>query len=315
MKANFPLLIAVVIVLLLSACNLPTGDEPTSTVDEMALRTSVAETLLADADPTQTPGPDTPTDEQPPPPSNTPEPEQPPTDTVKPSPTDTLEPTPTFSITPSPTDTTPRVSVSVDTNCRSGPGVEYDLLGALLVGETAKIVARAETGFYWIIENPDKAGTCWLWAEYATTTGDTSGLLVMTAPPSPTPSPTLTPALAFTVQYNNYHNCGGTIYVTFYVANTGSMPLESAEVAVVQIAGTVSLFDGWTDVPFVGTSNGCPPELAMLAPGAAGYIAVPVGPAPAPPPTSGAHAATFNICSADGLGGACLLRELSFTVP
>jgi hypothetical protein len=312
MKRRFVLTLLLGILLLLTACNLPNSSEPTATIDEGALRTSVAETLLADLGPTAT---EEPPQEQEQPPSNTPEPIQPPTDTVMPSPTDTLAPTLTFTLAPSPTDTTPMVSVSVDTNCRSGPGVNYAKLGALLVGEKARIVARAETGFYWIIENPDGAGTCWLWAEYATVTGDTSGLLVMTAPPSPTPTLTNTPAMAFTVNYDNYHNCGGTVYMTFYVANTGSVPLESAEVAVVQVAGAVPLFESWTDAPFVGTANGCPPGALVLGPGAAAYIAVPVGPWPPPPPNSGQHAATFGICSADGLSGMCLLKEISFNVP
>lgn len=311
MKKKFSLTLLLGLLLLLTACNLPTNDEPTATIDEGALRTSIAETLLAEVGPSAT---EEPTQEAPPP-SDTPQPQELPTDTSIPSATDTLAPTATFTFTPSPTDSTPMISVSVDTNCRLGPGTQYTKVGALLVGEKARIVARAETGFYWIIENPDAAGTCWLWAEYATVTGDTSGLLVMTAPPSPTPTPTNTPAMAFTVNYDNYHNCGGTVYMTFYIGNTGSLPLESAEIAVVQIAGAIPLFDGWTDAPFVASSNGCPPGSLVLGPGGAAYIAVPVGVWPPPPPNSGQHAATFSICSADGLGGMCLLKEISFNVP
>jgi hypothetical protein len=207
------------------------------------------------------------------------------------------------------------VSVSVNTNCRTGPGQAYDLIGMLLVGETANVVARSDSGTYVVIENPDKAGNCWLWLQYATVTGNNSSLPVMTPPPSPTPSPTPTPALAFSVKYDNFHSCGGTEFMTFYVSNTGSITLESADVAIVEISSLATLFDGFTDVPFVGTSTGCPPELASLGPGTVGYIAVPVGASPAPPPNPGAHAATINICTGDGLTGLCLLKELSFTIP
>ena len=161
MNKTGSLLLIFVLLLLLTACNFPTDKDPTATIDESALRTSVAETLLVEAGPsaTQETIQDHTQDQQPPPPSDTPEPGQPPTDTVMPSATNTLAPTATFTFTPSPTDSTPMVSVSLDTNCRAGPGMSYDNIGALRVGERAKIAARAETGFYWIIENPDRAGT------------------------------------------------------------------------------------------------------------------------------------------------------------
>ena len=173
------------------------------------------------------------------------------------------------------------------------------------------IVAREDSGYYWIIQNPDKAGTCWLWGEYATVTGTLTGLPIMTPPPSPTPSPTATPSQAFSVQFNNIHNCGGTAHITFYVTNSGSMPLESVEVVIIEIATTTTIVNGSTDVPFVSTANGCPTELASLAPGAVGYLAVPSF----VPINSGAHAATIEICTADGMGGTCLLKDFSFTIP
>jgi len=99
------------------------------------------------------------------------------------------------------------VSVSEDTNCRNGPGKTYDYLGALLVGEQAEVVGQSMDGQYWIIKNPDRAGECWLWGQYASVTGPTAALPRYTPPPTPTPkhSPTqtmtptqtLTPTLAY----------------------------------------------------------------------------------------------------------------------
>lgn len=104
--------------------------------------------------------------------------------------TDTPASTPTITLTPSPT--IPMASVSLDTNCRTGPSKEYDYLGALLAGETAEVVGKnTETG-YWIIKNPDGSGTCWLWGQYATVSGNTSGLQEYAIPATPTPSPTPT---------------------------------------------------------------------------------------------------------------------------
>lgn len=96
-----------------------------------------------------------------------------------------IVPTATEAYTPTPG--VPMVSVSVDTNCRTGPGQLYDMIGALMVGEQAEVVGAAVGGGYWIIKNPDRAGECWLWANYATAVGETASLPMYTPPPTPTP--------------------------------------------------------------------------------------------------------------------------------
>lgn len=100
--------------------------------------------------------------------------------------------TPTMTLTPLPPETpsTPYISVSVDTNCRTGPGQVYDYVGALLVGEEAEVVGRESTGRFWYIRNPDNVTSyCWVWDQYATIRGDTSMLPILTPPPTPTPAP------------------------------------------------------------------------------------------------------------------------------
>lgn len=103
----------------------------------------------------------------------------------------TLTPTPTVTLTPTltltPTPSKPMVSVSVDTNCRTGPGKIYDWIGALLVGEQAEVVGVSMDGQYWVVKNPDQAGECWLWGNYATVTGSTANLQQYITPPTPTP--------------------------------------------------------------------------------------------------------------------------------
>lgn len=94
------------------------------------------------------------------------------------------EPTPTATPTPGP----PLIHVSVDTNCRSGPGLIYAYLGALMTYDEAEILARSSLPGYWVIDNPDQPGTeCWVGEQYASIVGDTSGLPVRTPPPTPTP--------------------------------------------------------------------------------------------------------------------------------
>ncbi len=107
--------------------------------------------------------------------------------------TETFTPIATFTITLTPTITStftpsvPMVTVSQNTNCRTGPGTAYDLIGLLSVGESAEVVGRYQSGAYWVIKNPNSSGTCWLWGNYATVGGNTAGLPEMTAPPTPTP--------------------------------------------------------------------------------------------------------------------------------
>ena len=147
------------------ACALPAVVAP----DAGAISTAAAQTVIAGltqaalAATMQTPMPS----------SATPEP---PTYT----PTQTLTATLTFTSTPA----IPRISVSVATNCRSGPGKVYDYEGALLAGETAEVFGRDPSGRYWYIRNPESGSKfCRVWGEYALVTGNTS------FPPIYTPTP------------------------------------------------------------------------------------------------------------------------------
>lgn len=102
--------------------------------------------------------------------------------------TATLTPTITPTLSPS----VPIVTVSIDTNCRSGPGTVYEYLAALFVGEQAEVVGKytATSPVYWIIKKG--SFTCWLWGQYATVEGETSNLPEIMPPPTPSPMPTQT---------------------------------------------------------------------------------------------------------------------------
>jgi uncharacterized protein YgiM (DUF1202 family) len=102
----------------------------------------------------------------------------------------------TTSSPPTPTtDTTPMVTVSSVTNCRTGPNAAYDLVMSLQVGTPAEVVAKYTPANYWIIKYPGGGNaTCWLWGQYATVVGDTSKLQEAVPPPMPptqTPVPTV----------------------------------------------------------------------------------------------------------------------------
>ncbi len=131
--------------------------------------------------------------------------------TPLPTMTETLPPTaaftPTTALTATPS--VPMVSVTVNTNCRTGPGKVYDYIGALVIGEKAEVVGKNTSNNYWIIKNPDATGNCWLWGYYATVAGNTTNLTEYIVPPTPTPSIPAAPS-NFVVN----HVCGATMQVT-----------------------------------------------------------------------------------------------------
>jgi len=111
--------------------------------------------------------------------------------------TDAAKLMPTIPYTP--TSSIPVVTVSVGTNCREGPGIIYNLLDGLMVGEQAQIVKLAPAGVdYVVIQRPHGPGECWLWLQYATITGDTGQLPLAIIPPTPTPTATATSTFTLT---------------------------------------------------------------------------------------------------------------------
>ena len=75
------------------------------------------------------------------------------------------------------------VTVSQNTNCRSGPSLDFDEVGSLGPGQIADVVGKDTFNNYWIIKLPDGSGkTCWLWGQNATVTGDTSTVAQMATP-------------------------------------------------------------------------------------------------------------------------------------
>ncbi len=112
----------------------------------------------------------------------------------------------------------PLVSVSVSTNCRSGPGTDFELMGDLQAGDVAEVVGKYPSMNYWIIKNPDKAGNCWLWGEYATVIGSTA-LLPLVMPP-PTPS---VPILVVSIDTTCYSGPSKN-YIPLGTVNIGERP-------------------------------------------------------------------------------------------
>jgi hypothetical protein len=87
--------------------------------------------------------------------------------------------------------------VDVNINVRTGPGTNYDRVGALAAGSTVAIIGRDASSGWWQIPFADgPGGKGWIAAGYGTAT-NTDSVPVVDAPPAPTPAaPVATPTSA-----------------------------------------------------------------------------------------------------------------------
>ena len=282
------------------ACATP--NLPTPTQDLNVLGTAIMATMASAA--TQTAAaviPPSVTVESPTPwPTFTPVPPLP-TFTPSASPSATSSPTPVFTST----STVPLISVSVATNCRTGPGKIYDRVGALLVGEVAEVVGRNANGNYWYIRNPRQpGGFCWLWGEYATVTGNFAALPVFTPPPTPTPTPN------FRAVYVRRERCDNRWWVDLRVRNTGGMVFQSISITMRDLTtGVVASMssDVFTNV------DGCTKTDSRdaLQPDTARAVS---GPTFTYNPTGHKLRARITLCSREGQNGMCITKTINFTV-
>ena len=215
------------------------------------------------------------------------------------TPTATLPPPIIFTATP----VVPQIWVSVDTNCRVGPGKVYDRVGYLLVGQVSEIYGRNPNGDYWYIRNLNNTTTyCWLWGKYATVSGNIPALPVFTPPPTPTPVPN------FEVYFNNPDSCTNW-WVDLRLENTGGMGFTSMTMTVRDLDTdiTQTLYsEDFTDI------NGCSETFTKdsLSPGSKRIVS-----SPAFTYSLAGHdlRATVTLCSNPGQSGTCITKVIEFT--
>ena len=226
--------------------------------------------------------------------------------------------TPEFTFTPSvpppltftPTPAVPMVSVSVNTNCRTGPNTSYDRLGTLAVGEQAEVLGRTPLSDSLVVKLPTNPPiTCWLWTKYVTLVGDISGLPVFPIPSTPTPKLSETPQNGFTLTYVSTDNCGGDYFIKFQIANTGGLTWESDLVKVTDKNTSVLVKVSRDNFPYY--SSTCDETADQnLEPGEVGYT---TSAAFSTNPHGHAMSATVTLCSKNGLDGTCLEKTITFT--
>ena len=156
----------------LLGCNMPEQFPPPND-----MQTAAAQTLQAILTPSRTSAASTATQAV----TSTSSPRATPTPAVTGSPETTASQTPTYSA--------PMVTVQEATNCRTGPGEEYEIILTYLTGKELEIVGRYDPGNFWLVkESESSTGTCWLWGGFVEVTG------AVDAVPSVTPPATATSA-------------------------------------------------------------------------------------------------------------------------
>ncbi len=294
MRKPTPILLSVTVLAIISlACGLttiPVTGPTVGTLDPNALGTVIAQTMAAAL--TQTAGAAIPMDLVDSVSTDTPEPSL--------TPTATLSATPLYTATP----LVPIVSVTTDTNCRTGPGKTYDRVGALMIGETAEVVARDPTGRYWYIKNPDQQnGYCWLWGEYATVSGNVAALPIFTPPPTPSPVPD------FDAAYDGLESCSGW-WVNLQLANNSGIAFRSIALTIKDLntGESRSMYaDKFTALEGCHTSA----TKDVLNPGERFTVSTP---AFAYDPKGHKLRATITLCSAAGQNGTCVTKVFKLNI-
>jgi hypothetical protein len=108
----------------------------------------------------------------------------------------TLTPTvgPTGTITP--TYSVPMLKVLQQTNCRMGPGQDYEVVYTYLQWKELEIVGAYPQENYWLVKSPESpTGECWLWGEYVEVSGSYWVVSSVTPPPTATIPPPQAPVI------------------------------------------------------------------------------------------------------------------------
>ena len=272
------------LVLAILACNLPIATPPAPSAG--AAYTSAAQTVAVAVNQTLLP-------------SMT----APPTSSFTP-PAETFTPLPTLSPTQpaAATSSIPLLSVTVDTNCRVGPGKIYDYLGGLYIGQMAEVYGKDSSNNYWYIRLPENPGIfCWVTGQYATLVGNTALLPVFTPPPTPTPVP------SFAMAYVSLDSCVGW-WVELRLKNSGPVAFKSMTISVKDINTGTTLTDfenGFTNMDGCLASGTAP----SLDPGDTYTISSPQF---GYNPDNHKMRATVTLCTLINQGGQCITNTITF---
>lgn len=171
------------------ACNLPTAPRPLTTDEQAA--TAIEATFIEG----RRNGADVPI-----------------TATFSPIPNFIIQKTPTLAatMTITPTYSAPMLVVHEQTNCRAGPGQDYEVIFTYLPNKKLEIVGRYEIENYWLVKSAESpTGQCWLWGEFVEVSGSYWAVSSVTPPPTATKAPPNAPSFQswdYLCEFNGVNN-------------------------------------------------------------------------------------------------------------
>jgi len=208
---------------------------------------------------------------------------------------------PTLTAEPTGTPSVPTISVTVATNCRTGPGTEYERVGMLLEGASTEIVGRDAFGQYWYVRNPSfGVPYCWLSAKYAIISGNPFAL-----PVQPIPGEN---GADFTADYRGQGKCSGEFWSDIRLTNASRGTFKSINILVTdQDTGDVHSYTG-NEFTF---RDGCTVRgTSTIGPDSGVTISAPSF---AYNLDSHPMSATITLCTESNLTGMCATKIISYT--
>lgn len=158
---------------------------------------------------------------------------------------DTLTPTfaPTGTITP--TYSVPMLRVLEQTNCRTGPGQEYEVLYTYLQWKELEIIGNYPQENYWLVKSDQSSsGSCWLWGGYVEVSGSYWAVPSVTPPPTATIPPPQAPSIEWEY-FCSYANDQIEIQLTWADAatnETGYRIIRNGQ-AIVELPANSTLYN------------------------------------------------------------------------
>lgn len=223
MNKSIHIFLALTIFLLTTlGCNLQNVTQPTLSVDDQAA-TIIAATLRAQAQN----GGDVPI-----------------TATLSPVPQATSTSRPIATITP--TYSVPMLTVQESTNCRAGPGQDYEVVLTYLKGKRLEIVGNYPQENYWLVKSAESpTGQCWLWGEYAEVTRSYWVVSSVTPPPTATQPLPQAPAVQweFNCDYATNQMDVAFTWVDYATNETGYRVIRNDQSVAELLANTTAYTD------------------------------------------------------------------------
>ncbi len=205
--------------------------------------------------------------------------------------------------------TYPYVTLSVGTNCRTGPGTEFEVVGIWEPNKRISVLGNHPTEDYWIVESPYDPGTeCWIVGTTVAESGNLAEVNVYAVPPTPTSIPVTAPG--FEANAAGLDVCTGGWWVEIGLKNLSTIAFKSI---------TISVKDTVTDVTPSSSVNeftnkdGClnSTSISKLDPADSFTVS-------APPfsvdPTGHETVAKLKLCTEDDQGGQCSEKIITFTL-